>query len=89
MVTIVHGPYATYVTRDVRERLSALDAHYTMGLFPPQYPVPSVLGALMYVHVLYDTTWLYYTNSVYTLERKDDDLASTAGDIEDSPSDRG
>lgn len=58
MITIHHKPYGSYVTRDIEhgsERLSALDAHYAMGYFPPEYPMPAIRTITQYTDIDQDS----------------------------------
>lgn len=42
MITIVHRMGMSYAVQDLKGRLSALEIHYALGYFPPQYPVPAI-----------------------------------------------
>lgn len=52
MITVSHNKYGSFINVDSHnERLSALDAHYAMGLFPPSYPVPAIPLKVKYDYI--------------------------------------
>lgn len=61
MITIHHKPYGVYVSRDLTERVSALDAAYAMGYFPPEYPMPVIRTVTQYTHLDQDSP---FNNSI-------------------------